>query len=481
MQANNDKDISDSTWMELLGVVKHSPKQFRLHVKTNEKAGDYAYPRDQDEVQKEAEMPPMKRLQLLMETIVFTIGFDLEKTPLSLCLHSGLRAIKKGASLVEKSYQGLHKDVILESDEDVDMALATTRELSTVCTVLEILGEYLTNNFNGIMSLKTSDLPGLGAVAEITAKFKSSKEMFKDFKFTFQKWDGTVAGWIDFAIEVRSFMHGHNLKSLLLEQAVATVDLNDPKQQTRAALGWLDAMFFEHLRACLHHQYSVQPRNDFVNECRWGYPLAKGSTLWMLLVGAFERIELVEERSTYFENTLMKDKIKDSQNMDLDSLAANKAMVLASYVPLLKPADITSYDKALAVCINKYVGMYESNSVRSNLAQAKTTTEIRASRTKTSNQKPKDIFGTVQYNVGKPAHLTIRRSRPTDTKGRGALDFFTKKKPLRSNPSARTVTFADKNSQDPEVTTQANSKGERRGETLEEKTTVAPENGRICA
>ena len=102
-------------------------------------------------------------------------------------------------------------------------------------------------------------------------------------------------------------------------------------------------------------------------------------------------------------------------------------------------------------------------------------------KTKTSNQKPKDIFGTVQYNVGKPAHLTIRRSRPTDTKGRGALDFFTKKKPPRSNPSARTVTFADKNSQDPEVTTQANSKGERRGETLEEKTTVAPENGRICA
>ena len=477
MQATNDKDISNSTWMELLETVKYSPKQFRLKVKPPGKAGDYAYSRSVDEIQKGDEMPVVDRLQLLVETVVVTIGFDLGKTPLSQCLHSGLRAIKKGAFPVEKSYQGFHRTVVLQGKDKEEGELATTRELSTVLTVLEILGEYLTNNFNGIMSLSTSDLPGLGAVAEITAQFKSSKEMFKDFKFTFQKWDGTVAGWIDFAIEVRSFMHGHNLKALLLEEAVAKVDLSDSTQQARAALGWLDAMFFEHLRACLHHQHSVQPRNDFVNECRWGYPLAKGSTLWMLLVGAFERIELVEERSTYFENSLMKDKIKDSQNMDLDSLAANKAMVLASYVPLLKPADITSYDKALAVCINKYVGMYESNSVRSNLAQAKTTTEIRASRTKTSNQKAKDIFGSVQYKVGSPAHLTIRRSRPTDTKGRGAPDFFSKRKPLRSDPSAKTVKYKDKNSQNLEPATRGTSKGDQNGEIQEDEPAVAPKDG----
>ena len=109
MLAIKDKDISDSTWMELLRVMKYSPSQFRLHVKSRVKAGAYAYPRKNDKIQKEDEMSPMERLQLLLETMVVTIGFDLDKTPLSQCLHSGLRAIKRGASTVEKSFQGFHK------------------------------------------------------------------------------------------------------------------------------------------------------------------------------------------------------------------------------------------------------------------------------------------------------------------------------------------------------------------------------------
>ena len=142
----------------------------------------------------------------------------------------------------------------------------------------------------------------------------------------------------------------------------------------------------------------------------------------------------------YFKNTLLKDRIKDNQNMDMDSLAANQAMVLASYVPLLKPATQVLPGEALKVCIQKYTSMFESNAVRSNMASAVGTNDIRAIRAKTSNRSKKEMFGTFQFSVGKPGHLKIRCTTPSVPKKDWPLGVLKDKQVVPGNKS---VTFRD--------------------------------------
>ena len=124
------------------------------------------------------------------------------------------------------------------------------------------------------------------------------------------------------------------------------------------------------------------------------------------------------------------------------------------------------------------MGMFESNAVRLSLALARSTTDICTTRTKTSNQKPKDSFGSIQYTVGKSSHLKIGRTYPTGTKKGGALNFFSGKKPLKSEPKGKKVTFANLDGPDPENATTRGSqaKDNMSDDNQESETTVAPRN-----
>ena len=102
----------------------------------------------------------------------------------------------------------------------------TTRELRAALVVLETLGDFLALDILAVMDHKASDLPNLPDMAQITSQYKSSKKMFKTLEFNFPKWEGTVAGWIDFSIEVRSFLYGHGLGCLLLDEPIKKIDFS---------------------------------------------------------------------------------------------------------------------------------------------------------------------------------------------------------------------------------------------------------------
>ena len=440
-----NKIAADASWKELLTLTGYVPPNFWFPVDVDENGiseyGDYSIPeRDANGNLPPRSMDPVDRLFRILRDTWISVGYDPESTPVKECLHRARHDIKDCLEKLGSMHQTEFRLYLVgntsgEGGHTIQVARQALAWLMTIA-------DFLAFESLGYLGKPVQDLPTVGIMGEINAMYTDSKAQFKKLEWALPKWEGTVASWMDFAVGVRSFMHGHGLGCLLQETACA-IDLADPVMRKRAAYGWLDAQFFEQLRACITHQYSQQPRLDFVNECRWGYGPAKGSSLWMLLVGSFETTDLVEERATYFEHTLMKDRIKDSQNMDLDSLAANQAMVLASYVPLLRPATTIKPAEALKLCIQKYTTMFESNSVRSNMAAASTTNDIRSTRSKTSNRNKKDLFGSFQFSVGKPGHMKIRRTSSDNKKEWPLGKLQTKGATDTRKERSKTVTFKD--------------------------------------
>ena len=223
-----------------------------------------------------------------------------------------------------------------------------------------------------ILDLELKEVPSLNYIEMVITANRSSMIQFKGLEIKFPRWSGELASWLEFSIEVQSFLHGNGLGSLIPNSSSTThVHKRNAHKARIEALAWIDAKFLTALIIAIHHKESKQCRLDFINEVRWGTKMAKGSSLWKLLTDTFEHEQLTSERIQFHTQKMNDVKAGMNDPTHLDSQTANVNMARASVIPLLKKLD----SKESAEEFKKHYLLTVANeTVRINLDQASTPT-----------------------------------------------------------------------------------------------------------